>query len=86
MDLSDDELSAIARWAEDIPWISEVWLFGSRSRGDAREDSDVDVVVTITSSDRGNTPAGIYNRCADFWQRSATGCVDVSACNGTQKS
>lgn len=46
---SDRELfdlaSAIARWAETVPCIKVVYLFGSRARGDHRPDSDVDLRI-----------------------------------------
>jgi predicted nucleotidyltransferase len=51
-------MSAIARWAEQNPWIFEIRLFGSRAKGTARADSDIDLAVTVTSNERGNTTFG----------------------------
>ena len=39
--------SAIAEWAEDKPLVNRAWIFGSRVRGDHRDDSDIDVAVEL---------------------------------------
>jgi predicted nucleotidyltransferase len=33
----------LAKWIEPVPGIPAIYLFGSRVRGDHRQDSDVDV-------------------------------------------
>lgn len=38
-------ISTLADWADTIPAISSVILFGSRARGDHRADSDVDLRI-----------------------------------------
>lgn len=38
---------AIERWAMSFPAIHRVWLYGSRVKGTARPDSDLDVAVEI---------------------------------------
>ena len=38
---------AINRWALSFPSIRRVWLYGSRVKGNARPDSDLDVAVEI---------------------------------------
>ena len=51
--LSADERRVIERWIERMRSeldIESVWLFGSRARGEGREDSDVDLLV-ITRGD-----------------------------------
>jgi predicted nucleotidyltransferase len=51
--LSPDEQRVVERWIdvlrEEIE-LDSVWLFGSRARGERREDSDVDLLV-ITHGD-----------------------------------
>jgi predicted nucleotidyltransferase len=46
-----DELRAlaetVARWVDDVPGISKVYLFGSHVRGDYRPDSDVDLRLFV---------------------------------------
>jgi predicted nucleotidyltransferase len=41
----NDLLDVIDRWALTQPWLQNVWIFGSRVRGDNRPDSDLDVLV-----------------------------------------
>lgn len=43
-------LQEVKRYVHDIDPQAEVWLFGSRARGDAREDSDWDFLV-LTHND-----------------------------------
>jgi Nucleotidyltransferase domain len=33
----------VARWVDDVPGVTRVYIFGSRVRGDNRPDSDVDI-------------------------------------------
>ena len=37
----------VAEWAADYPFIGKVWLFGSRVRGNAHAQSDLDVAVVL---------------------------------------
>ncbi len=47
MDMRDDWLRGLRAWAAKNENIRELWLFGSRARGDAREDSDVDIALAL---------------------------------------
>jgi predicted nucleotidyltransferase len=69
VDLGRHELSAIVRWEEQTPWICEIRLFGSRAKSTARSDSDIDLAVTVTSNERGNTAFGVFCARADQWKR-----------------
>jgi predicted nucleotidyltransferase len=42
---------AVQEYFKDKP-VSEVYLFGSYARGDAKEDSDIDLIVEIDDSKR----------------------------------
>ena len=55
-------MSAIREWAQRAaPYVEKVRLYGSRAKGRARPDSDVDLAVTAL--------VGNYVRFADEWQR-----------------
>lgn len=30
---------------KELPFVDEIWLFGSRARGDAQERSDIDIAI-----------------------------------------
>jgi predicted nucleotidyltransferase len=37
----------LSTWAAKTPLVKRLWLFGSRVRGEQREDSDVDVAIEL---------------------------------------
>jgi predicted nucleotidyltransferase len=47
MHISEDVARAFALWAADHPTALDLWLFGSRARGDHRPDSDVDLALHL---------------------------------------
>lgn len=47
MDMRDEWLRDLGSWASNNESVRELWLFGSRARGDTREDSDVDVALAL---------------------------------------
>jgi predicted nucleotidyltransferase len=44
--LNPEHEQIIREWAATIPYVREVWLFGSRAKGCASPRSDIDLVVT----------------------------------------
>jgi predicted nucleotidyltransferase len=61
MDLSPGQVDAIKAWARDTPQVIEVCLFGSRAKGMAKPQSDVDLAVTASD--------GNYVALATQWER-----------------
>jgi predicted nucleotidyltransferase len=62
--------TVIEQWAEQNGSIKEVWLFGSRARGETTKDSDVDIAVTLMPPKGPHDWAlGNYQRFGDDWQR-----------------
>src|SRR5262245_27528223 len=60
MQLTDEQVTAIIAWAEKTPQVQAVMLFGSRCKGTARSDSDVDIAITIPRGTRNGTPSKDY--------------------------
>jgi predicted nucleotidyltransferase len=61
MDLTEEQVRLIQDWAARERIIKEVLLFGSRAKGCARSNSDVDLAVTAA--------AGHYVALAKNWER-----------------
>jgi predicted nucleotidyltransferase len=47
IDLPDDWRDGLIGWARGTRAVSELWLFGSRAKGTARPDSDVDIAIAL---------------------------------------
>jgi len=69
MQLPEAWLQGIRAWAEANNSVREVWLFGSRARGDATEDSDVDLALALVPP-QGKHDWAFGNYCAHWaqWQ------------------
>jgi predicted nucleotidyltransferase len=69
--LSAEQVTTIRQWAESTPQIGEVWLYGSRAKGAARADSDVDLAVVIASTEQrvGDYSSGVYMSYRREWQQ-----------------
>jgi predicted nucleotidyltransferase len=78
MDLADDITGRLRVWAASHDAVEALWLFGSRARGDARLESDVDLALELTSKSGDTDWAfGTYISCAVQWKdklTSITGC------------
>ncbi len=82
-----DLVSVTRTWAQDVPEIRAVLLFGSRARGDARPDSDWDICVVV-DGDSGNPWYGIWHCEADEWKKkfckaSSLALSEVQFCSPT---
>jgi predicted nucleotidyltransferase len=51
MQLSNKQLATIITWAKTIPDVEVVFLRGSRAKGTAKPDSDVDLALSIAGAD-----------------------------------
>jgi predicted nucleotidyltransferase len=47
MDMKDEWLAALRRWAMNNDCVRELWLFGSRAKGAAKPESDIDVAIGL---------------------------------------
>jgi predicted nucleotidyltransferase len=69
--------SKLALWAKDKREISELWLFGSRVRGDHRQDSDLDIAVIMAGEDEGDR-LGNRIALAEKWEEELKTLVPVT--------
>jgi predicted nucleotidyltransferase len=51
MHITEVDRAAILEWAAQRSEIAEVWLYGSRARGDHRDESDIDLAIVIKGQD-----------------------------------
>jgi predicted nucleotidyltransferase len=51
MDMRPEWLRGLREWAQANEAVRQLWLFDSRARGDAREDSDVDIALALMPPD-----------------------------------
>lgn len=69
MQLPDEWRDAVVAWAQENRNIAELWLFGSRAKGLARPDSDLDLVVQLMPPDgKHDWALGNYMALGDRWQ------------------
>jgi predicted nucleotidyltransferase len=69
MNMRDEWISGLRVWASRTDSVRELWLFGSRARGDARADSDVDLaVVLMPPNGKHDWAGGNYIACHSAWK------------------
>lgn len=76
-----DQLNALRHWANsdsDAEWITEIWLFGSRARGDHRPDSDVDLAFVLRD-ERDRTAEGESICMRQRWKSALTALLGAPA-------
>jgi predicted nucleotidyltransferase len=47
MNMRDEWVMGLRSWAASNESVRQLWLFGSRARGDARDNSDVDLAIAL---------------------------------------
>jgi predicted nucleotidyltransferase len=67
----------LAGWASDKREISELWLFGSRARGDHRDDSDLDVAEVMVGEDESDR-LGNWIALAEEWEEELKALIPVT--------
>lgn len=59
---------AILKWVQSTPLVTAVYLFGSRAKGCARVDSDIDLAFQCSADEAGNSlSVAIFN--TEKWQQ-----------------
>jgi predicted nucleotidyltransferase len=70
MDLPEISLELIRLWATRTDSVREIWLFGSRAKGTARPDSDIDLaIILMPAKGKDDWALGNYFALAGEWQR-----------------
>jgi predicted nucleotidyltransferase len=64
--IPDNWKTTLIVWASNHPEIRELWLFGSRARGDHRDDSDIDIAVILTGTQEKRLATWIT--CGSAWE------------------
>jgi len=84
MDLTSEQVATIVAWGELTEIVKEIILFGSRAKGTSRQDSDVDLALTLTHANP--WPAFLAN--GEQWQndlRASTGLnVNLESLDGPE--
>jgi predicted nucleotidyltransferase len=77
MDMRAEWIDAFRSWAAGNNSIAELWLFGSRAKGTARQDSDVDVAVLLIPP-TGKTNWALFNyvKHLDDWKADLARALD----------
>ena len=77
MQLTDEQVTAVIAWAEKTPQVQAVMLFGSRCKGTARPDSDVDIGITMMKG-RWERRFKNYRDNVNAWERELTNAVGLT--------
>jgi len=77
MDMRDEWLRGLCAWAATNGNVRQLWLFGSRARGDAREDSDVDIALALMPPDgKTDWALGAYFAFESEWKQQLKAVVE----------
>jgi predicted nucleotidyltransferase len=70
MDLESECVSALKSWAANNDSVQELWLFGSRAKGTAKPQSDVDLaLILMPETDNTNWALAKYIEDKDLWRK-----------------
>jgi predicted nucleotidyltransferase len=76
MDLTEHQQWIVGEWGLRTPHIVEVRLFGSRAKGTAKPDSDIDLAITVDGDSPG-TVLGNYFAFGEHWQGQLTELLEA---------
>ncbi len=79
MDLTDQQQRRVREWAKRTPSVEEVWLFGSRAKGRAKPDSDVDLALTLRPVGAPRSLLGNYYALSERWTEELTEVLQQQA-------
>jgi predicted nucleotidyltransferase len=70
LDLPDSVQAILAGWAERNDAVAELWIFGSRTKGTARPESDVDIGLVLMPPDgKTDWALGAFFALESEWKR-----------------
>ena len=72
MNLPAKDVELIRQWATRTDAVRKVWVFGSRGKGVARPDSDIDIAIYLVPPAAGKTDWALalyHSEQGDAWQR-----------------
>jgi predicted nucleotidyltransferase len=81
MGMRPEWVNGLREWAQANDNVRQLWLFGSRARGEAREDSDVDLALALMPPDgKHDWALGNYFAFESEWKQQLQAIVghDVS--------
>lgn len=81
MDMRTEWLRGLREWSQSNDAVRQLWLFGSRARGDSRPDSDVDLALALMPPDgKHDWALGAYFALETEWKQQLQAIVgrDVS--------
>ena len=65
MDVTNEWKRQLRAWASQHDAVRQLWLFGSRVKGGAKPDSDLDIAISLMPAD---WALGKYVALSDKWQ------------------
>jgi predicted nucleotidyltransferase len=75
--MRDEWITALKCWAAGNGSVLELWLFGSRAKGTAHEDSDIDIALLLMPPDGDhNWALGNYFVLFDDWKAELRSAVN----------